>query len=431
MKALSSRLARLALAAPALALLAVAVFASIRTYLVAGLVENATEQNLRKAIRLEPSNAYAWAQLGSLLERRGDTDAAEKPLERAVELDQYNYGAWLDLGLHWEVEGNQKKAEQCLQQAVRVSGGYYPRWVLANFYLRQGGGDLFWTAMREAMLHSQGDLTQVFQLYWRASDDAEEILKKGIPDRPDINRQYCNFLIDSGRIAIVPPVWRRVESDLQPRDREMGTRYADALLASRQPEEALRVWNQLCAARLLPFPPLDVARGPVLTNGRFEVRPSGRVFDWKLAELQDISETVLSSNGQPQLQISFSGAHPESLELVSQVAPASQRQTYLLGYRYSTADLPAATGLYWSVEDALSGEKLLASSPLAAANGGWKQGQATVRTGSQTRLIRLLFGYRRTEGTVRSQGSVSLTDVELAVVGPQGQPDRAKREVNR
>ena len=431
MKAISGRLTRLALAAPGLALLALGMFASVQAYRVASLVEDASEQNLRKATALAPSNAYAWSQLGSLLERRGDSDAAEKPLERAVELDEYSYGAWLDLGLHWEVKGNPEKAERCLREAVRVGGGYYPRWVLANFYLRQGGGDRFWTAMRDAMLHSREDLGAVFQLYWRASDNAREILEKGVPDRADINRQYCTFLVNSGRIASVPPVWRRVESDLQPRDREMGIRYAAALLAGREVDETVRVWNQLCAARLLPYQALDAVRGPLLTNGRFELKPSGRVFDWKLAELPDITETVVSSKGQPQLEIGFSGAHPETASLVSQVAPAAPRQTYQLNYRYSTTGLPQATGLFWSVEDGVTGEKLLPNSPLSAADEGWKEGHATLRTGSQTRLIRLLFGYRRAEGTVRSQGSVSLTDVELAPAGAQGQPDDRKREVNR
>jgi tetratricopeptide (TPR) repeat protein len=428
MTSAGKHIARLASVAPLLGLLGFAGFASIRNYTVANLVENANEANLRKAVSLAPSNSFAWAQLGAILERRGETDAALQPLERAVELNPYDYGAWLDLGLHWETEGDAAKAEKCLQEAIRTSGGYYPRWVLANFYLRQADTTRFWSAMQAAILSGQADLRPAFQLYWRAFDDAGVILENGVPDRPDINRKYCEFLLASNRAGAVKPVWQRVSLDLQPRDREMGLRYAEALLANRQVGDAVHVWNQLCAAHILTYDALDAVRGPFLTNGRFEQAPSGRLFDWKLLPSEGVVARVISADGRKQLQIRFAGAHQESAELAAQSIPVSPAKTYQLKYRYSTADLPDATGLYWSAEDAGTGEKLMRPAPLPAAEKGWREGEAVVRTGSQTRLIHLSFGYRRAEGTVRTEGSVALAAVELTLSGSASHPGHEEKE---
>jgi hypothetical protein len=88
---------------------------------------------------------------------------------------------------------------------------------------------------------------------------------------------------------------------------------------------------------------------------------------------------------------------------------------YRLGFRYSTDSLPPDTGLVWTAwdESAAPRAELATSSPLEAA-GTWTDAQATFRTRRQTHLIRLVFRYRRSEGTTRATGSVSLAGLRWA-----------------
>ena len=386
------------------------------------LVQSAVEEDLRKAVALAPNYADAWARLGALLERRGDSGEAAKALERAVELNPYDANAWVDLGLHRELEGDAKKAEECLLKAARNDNTFFPRWVLANFYLRHGAGDPFWTAMREAISRNREDLSAAFELYWRAFDDAREILEKGVPDTPEINRRYFIFLLRAGRTAAIEGVWKRQAGRLAPEDVFPALQYVDQLLANgREAVSAAAVWNRLCEAGLLRYQPLDPNGGRLLTNGKFAIPPSGRGFDWKFREIEGIRFDVVNTGGRSSLLIRFSGAHPEVVELVSQVTLVQAHQSHRLHYSYSTSGLPPDTGLYWTVEDAEARTKLTTSEPLAATEENWKEQQETFQSGAKTRLLRVVFAYRRSPGTTRAQGSVLLSDVELSPASPHSQ----------
>lgn len=399
-----------------LALLALAAFISVRSFWAGRLAETGTEEGLRRALALAPANASAWAQLGLQLERNGDSTAAAKAFARAVELNRYDAAAWIGLGLHWEVEGDARRAEQCLLEAARVDRTFAPRWAQANFYLRQGGGEPFWSAIHDGISSRRADLSAAFNLCWRASSDPAQILNKAIPDVPDINRSYAAFLISSGRTSAMAGIWERMAARPAIADRGLALAYLEELLGSRQAVEALAVWNRLSQAGLLPYPPLDPLQGRLLTNGRFLLAPSGRGFDWKLADVQGVASDVRTRSADPHLRIRLSGTHPESTELLAQLAPALEGRSYQLRFRYKTAGLPGNTGLFWTVDDLTASAKLATGEPLAAAEEDWQPGQLTFRTGPRTRLIRLLFAYRRSPGTTRTQGSVSLSEVELLPV---------------
>jgi tetratricopeptide (TPR) repeat protein len=425
----ANRVWKVAAALVVIAALGLAVFTTVGIYRAEQLAEATTEPELEKAVGLAPANSDAWARLGALREKRGETSGAAKALLQAVELNRYDAAAWVDLGLHWETEGDNTKAKQCLREAVRVNGGFYPRWVLANFYLRQGGGEPFWAVMRQAISRNQADLTGAFELYWRAFDDPNEILQKGIPETPEINRRYFRFLLESNRTAAAAGPWNRIAGRLQPADLPWATRYLDQLVATQSVPEAVQVWNHLCEARLLREQPLDPARGRVLTNGRFELPSSGLAFDWRLARAEGVTADRQASGGASMLCIHLSGAHPEATELLSQLAPVEENETYHLRYHYATAGLPDETGLYWTVEESPGGAKLMSGPSLAAADEGSKEGEATVRTGPRTRLIRLVLAYRRSPGTIRTAGSVCLSDVDLALAG--GMPPGTEAPGNR
>jgi len=67
-------------AAAATAVLILAAFASVRLYRADRLIRSGVEADLEKAVSLAPGNAEAWAQLGTVLERRGESGRALEPL---------------------------------------------------------------------------------------------------------------------------------------------------------------------------------------------------------------------------------------------------------------------------------------------------------------------------------------------------------------
>ena len=83
--------------------------------------------------------------------------------------------------------------------AARGDRQYEPRWTLANFYFRQQRTDAFWTWVRAALEVSYGDRDAAFDLCWKASHDAAEILRRGIPERHAVVAALLDYLTRKNR----------------------------------------------------------------------------------------------------------------------------------------------------------------------------------------------------------------------------------------
>ncbi len=394
--------------------LSLAAAASIRIFLAERRLATVLKEDLERSVRLAPGNSEAWARLGALLEREGDAAGAARALDQAVRLNSYNAPAWVDLALHWELEGDTARAERCLLQAMRVDGGVSTHWALVNFYLRLGVDDRFWNVMRATLRGSRNELEPAFDLCWRASSDPAEILQKAIPDHPEILRRYFRYLLETGRKPALEAVWGRWSPYLLPADRDLGLRYVDLLIEDRRIAEAAGVWNRLSERRVIPYPALDPAQGRLVSNGQFLFPPTGQAFDWRLIPADGVAAGAELHGQEGNLKIHLGGAHPEITELFWQWVPVAPEQDYRLGFRYRTETLPPDTGLYWMVWDETGSAKteLLATPPLGAQE-SWTGSRAAFRTRRETRLVRVVFAYRRSLGTTRSRGAVALAGVQM------------------
>jgi hypothetical protein len=174
----------------------------------------------------------------------------------------------------------------------------------------------------------------------------------------------------------------------------------------------VQAWNRLSARRLLPFPAIDLSSGRVLSNGQFQSAPSGRAFDWRLVSTEGIVFDRESLGLEASLKMRFSGAHPEHTELLWQWVPVLPDSRYRLSFRYRTDALPPDTGLAWTAWDETAPARAeLAASPQLKAAETWIESTSLFRTRRQTRLIRVVFSYQRSQGTTRATGSVSLAGI--------------------
>ncbi len=360
------------------------------------------------AVRLSPGNSEYWKRWADLLEAAGQD--AKPALESAAALNPNDASVWIRLGLDAEAKGDFALAEQRLSQAATVSLLFQPSWTLANYHFRRGDVEQFWPWVKDALSKSYGDPTPLFRLCWRASNDPDLILYRGIPARQPVLSQYLAFLTSEKQLAAVEPVAYKAIQYARREDLPALFAYCDRLIEAGNSATAVGVWNSLSARKLIPYSPLDPEQGASLTNGAFSSVPISAGFDWRLPTIPGVYTRTVPVAGY--VRIDFSGRHPETCEPLEQFLPVTPGARYRLRFSYETFEVPPESGLQWRVFDAAGNEELRADSPQLSSD-QWTTGSVSFSSPAGRRLVRLVLSYRRTPGTTRFTGSVSIRDVGL------------------
>jgi hypothetical protein len=370
------------------------------------LAHSTGADTIAQGARLSPGDADIRLKLASAQQAAGADDT--QALEAAAALDPLNADALTRLGLDAEMHGNLPTAERRLLEAADVSRQFAPRWALANYYFRRGDQVHFWPWAQEALTIGHGDLNPVFWLCWNMSQDAGLIFARAIPERALVLNQYLGFLLAEDRLpASVQPA-AKLAALATPGDQKALLDWCNRELDAGAVAPALQIWNTLCARRLLPYAPIDRDRAP-LTDGGFRSAPLGGGFAWRLTQLQGVT---LGRNRSPQyLWVSFSGDQPENCVPLVQFVPVTPGAAYSLSYDYQTSELPAASGLRWSVFDGCTETDLANGSPWLSSP-DWKH--AEVRFAAPAGgLVRLALSSQRLAGAVRIDGTLELRDVSM------------------
>jgi hypothetical protein len=361
---------------------------------------------VERAVRLAPGDADVRLKLAAAQQSQGADPGAA--LASAISLDPGNAETWTRLGVEAEMRGDLRNAESHLLRAARASRQFAPRWELANYYVRRGDAVHFWSWARESLAIGYGDLSPVFRLCWNMSPDAADILARAIPPRRVVLNGYLRFLMQEGRMAAGAPVAAKLASLATSDDQATLITWCNAQLEASASASALDTWNTLCTRHLLSYAPLDRDRAP-LTDGDFRDAPLGGGFAWRLARQPGIT---IGMNPAPRfLWIGFSGNQPETCAPLWQFVPVTPGATYILSYEYHTSELPAASGLRWSVLDARAGTELAPNSPWLSSP-DWKREELHF-TAPASGLARLILTYRRLPGSTRIEGSLELRHLAL------------------
>jgi hypothetical protein len=387
-------------------LLILAAYESVRLAWAGYLARSSDPAVIALAATLAPGDAAIQIKLADAREAMGADPTPA--LQAAAALDPENATVWMRLGLAAEMRGDIRTAENRLLEAARASRQFAPRWTLANFYLRRGDQAHFWPWVKASLLMSYGDLNPVFQLCWNMSQDPATVLERAIPPRRSVLNPYLSFLLQQNRLAAAGPVASKLAALALPEDQPVLIAWCNGEIETGVIPPALEVWNILCSRRLLPYTPLDAARLS-LTDGTFTTEPLGGGFAWRKPSVPGI---VSGLNASPRyLWFSFDGKQPESCEPLEQYAPVLQGSSYKLSFEYRTADVPAVSGLQWRVLDPRSGAALAVSPPLSS--NGWTKSEVQFNAPPDMNLARLVLAYRRSPGTTRIEGLVSLRAVSL------------------
>ena len=183
----------------ALFVLAIAAMYSIRLALADAAFRKQTPQSVARALELLPDHASYLLFRAQQMDYDGEDSTAL--LERIASVNPLSSTPRIRLGLAAEARGNLSGAEKWLLDAAQVDRQFEPRWTLANFYFRRERPDEFWKWIRAALEVSYGDRSLAFDLCWRMSQNADEVLAKAIPDRHEVVASYLYYVMDRRREA--------------------------------------------------------------------------------------------------------------------------------------------------------------------------------------------------------------------------------------
>lgn len=392
----------------ALALIGAALYLADRVAYADWLFGKGDAASIRQAIRLAPGTAAYYSSLA-----QAEPGRAVEILEKAAALNPLDSSLRLDLGAAAERRGDFPKAEASLLTAARLDPGFAPSLALSGFYFRRRDAEKFWPVVKAALAKSHGDVWEQFRQCWTLSSDAPTILKQAIPDRPEVLRQYLDFLVSEGRLDAAQPVSGRLLAHNDRGSLKFLLNDCDHLLADGRAADALAVWNGLAQRKTIPYPELTAGAGESPVNGDFRLPGLDAAFDWHFASPAGIY--VDRTLRPPGLIVSFSGKQPDDAAILSQYVPLLPHRRYVLAVRYSVSGIAAESGLMCTIESAGGQDLLHGEGLLPGGAGGEVTQEIPFETPDQTTLGRLILGYRRMPGTMRIEGSLTLRRVALSL----------------
>jgi tetratricopeptide (TPR) repeat protein len=376
--------ARRIFAVAALLVLAVAAVYSIRLALADAAFRRRTPQSVARALEILPDRANYLLFRAQQMDYDGENSTAL--LERAARVNPLSSAPRIRLGLAAEARGDLSGAEKWLLDAASVDRQFEPRWTLANFYFRRERRSEFWKWIRAALDVSYGDRRLAFDLCWRMSQNAEEVLAQAIPERREVLAAYLYYVTDQRRGAVGAAALKLAQLRDQPDVPELETA-CDLLIDDGKFAEARELWQRM-----------GHPQTGLIANGDFGTEPSGHGFDWRPSSAEGLSYVPLPGS----YRILFSGRQPESTELLRQFVALQPDKTYSLHWVARTQGFVSPSGVEWSVG--------MARAALEPAQ-DWHAGIMDFK--AEAALMPITLVYHRPTGQARAEGSVEIRAVSL------------------
>jgi hypothetical protein len=419
--AIKTKVARWLLISVETAIFLVLVVWAGKAYLADALASRQTVYNLERAIKLDPSNADYHVRLGRVYEYNPpdlQPEKAEAQLRRAAHLDPFDPQAWLELAAALEFQGRIEEAGACLRQ-VNLLAPNLPtyQWPIANFYLLQGSVDEGFRHFRVVLAGTEQYDNNVFNLAWKATDDAGKILQEVIPERVTTEFSYLNFLLSQRRLDEAQAVWKRIVAGQQEFPPARSSPYIDSLIAARRADEAYQVWTDLQKKGLLRYSSLPSEKN-LISNGDFEDELLNFGFDWRIVPLEGVYaglDTSTYHSPSHALLVQFPGKENLHYHHVYQYVKVSPGQAYRLQAFMKSEGITTDSGPRLEVYDAYNPAALdKLTDDLTGTSDGWTPLLLDFATGPQTALIvvRLVrLPSKKLDNLI--SGKVWLDDVQL------------------
>jgi tetratricopeptide (TPR) repeat protein len=385
----------------------------LRPYRASRLAAIPELSNLQEAIRLEPSNAEYRELLGRSLALSGaNLNDAIANYRAAVHLNPYVARYWLDLAGAYQVAGHTSEQEQSVEQAVEADPTTpHVAWEAANFFLVQGDQARALRNFRVVLANDPEAVDSALQLCWRATGDANQILDRALPRRPDLYFSFLSLLIFKQEVAAAENVWNHLIALNQEFSAKLTFPYFRFLIAKREVAAAETAWQQLAKvdSSLQPYLP---SRENLIINGGFEENLRNGGFDWLYESNPHAALAIDTSefhSGTRSLSITFDGQSASEAG-ISQFIPVKPNSDYEFSVEFRTEELETASGPRFAIADAYSNASYVLTDDVMGTN-PWRLQQARFHTGPNTSLV-LLKIVRQPPGPL-IRGQLWIDDLRL------------------
>ncbi len=352
-----------------------------------------TPEEIRKAIRWDPHNAWYHVALAHLLQMSiegGDVNEVIGLGETATRLSPHRAWYWVELGGSYEWAGREEEARRAYERAVQL----FPNspainWKLGNYYLRAGRTSEALRAFHKMLLGDAQNRQPAYDLAWRAEIPAGRILEEMIPANTENLLAYLHYLAETRRMDEAAQVWVRLlgsDARLEP---QAAFFYLDALIQHQRVDELRAAWAALGAGR----PNRNHSRRPDanrITNGGFEDEILGGGQDWRIgiAEGVEVSvDNLTFFDGTRSLRIRFEGQRNIEYVHVFQYVPVQPNSRYRFSAYVRTQGITTDSGPRFEIFDAYDPRRFAVATEVLTGTRNWTPQQLEFRSSPETRLL--------------------------------------------
>jgi len=377
----------------------------LRSYQASQLALVPELSNLEQAIRLEPSNAEYRELLGrNLTLSGGNLDDAISNYRTAVNLNPYVGRYWLDLAGAYQISGHPVEQEQSVEQAVAADPtAPHVAWEAANFFLVQGDHERAFSNFRVVLANDPEAVDSALSLCWRATQDADWMLDRALPQRPDLYFSFLRLLISQQQVSAAEDVWNHLIKLNQAFPTKSAFPYIRFLLAKQSVVAAQTAWQQLAVVdpSLQSYLP---STENLIVNGDFEENVLNGGFDWWYESTPQASLAVDTNkffSGTRSLLVTFDGPNPADAGIFQFVA-VKPNAMYEFSARSRTENIESASGPRLAIVDAYTNASYVLTDDLLGST-PWRLQRARFQTGPDTNLLLLKIVRQPSSPLIRGQ----------------------------
>jgi tetratricopeptide (TPR) repeat protein len=388
---LRSRLRRFCFAGACFLAIALYLTFAGRAYLAAHLADKLDLASIQRAIRLEPSNAEYRDLLGRYFALSGASPDEEiSDYRTALLLNPYEARYWLDLASAYQVAGRIDEQAYSVERAVEADPTTpHVAWEAALLFLVQGDQEKALRYFRVVLANDPEAVDRALQLCWRATGDANRILDRALPPRPELYLSFLRLLISKQEVAAAENVWNRLIALNQEFSTPLALPYFRFLIAKQEVTAAQTAWQQLAGVdrSLQPYLP---SGENLVVNGGFEENLLNGGFDWWYDSKPHAAlaiDTTEFHNGTRSLSVTFDGQSASEAGIY-QFIPVKPNTNYEFSAEYRTEELETASGPRFAIADAYSNASYVLTDDVMGTN-PWRLQKARFQTGPNTNLVLL------------------------------------------
>jgi hypothetical protein len=395
----------------------------VKTYFAGRAGHTLTIDSLRLASRLDPGNSTYLVQLGRLYQysitnpRPGE---AIQQFQEAVKANPYDPQAWINLAAAHEFQGDTSRAEKDLQHASTLVP-HLPvyQWTIGNYFLLHGNTQEAFRHLKVVLAGSRQYDRTVFNVGWKASGNAAQILQELIPNSLSAEFSYLNYLVTEQRIPEAGAVWKRIAANPKTFDPHEASGYIDTLIKTGRADAAYQTWTDLQGKGLVDMPPGGPSQN-LITNGNFEYPLLNMGFGWRIQDVHGVYaglDTATFHSPGHSLSVQFSGNQNLNYHQIFQFVKVSPNHKYQLDAFMKTQSITSDSGPRLEVVDAYDPRALNKFTPgMTGTSGGWNPLSMEFATGPKTQvlLILLVRPLSKADENTAITGKVWLDDVQIS-----------------